>query len=474
MEVVKSGNHILPRWTKSPDEEANFADWKIDVKCRNTLISRRDDNSIRLITEENTAASTVTTTSVAKNDVSYSVHRIFLGSNSDYFKSIFRVDGFSESHQKCSIIELPSPTVTLKHFEILLNYFYTGELHLNFSNAVAIVYFGDYFGIMSLKTRARSFIGNSIADCSKSIGKASEELATYYQDASSLAIEDLQKIIVHECAGRPSTMSKDSVLLKFPNALQFWRLVWSARSNYPNETLLTIEEWSVSLAHFIELHCDNFDKKIFCEFTNIDCLPIISAKAAITLMEQEQRLHLDEINDTGGDGNKLTCLQQRCTEALYNKNTGEWQVSNDHTLLHEKLRKLKSTIRESLLLRSMNPKKSKQGVTITSIEVSGAKVSGAGKDSVNGIYAFAGKYDGKPLFTRRGTFNGKSSIFAIYSYKIDRFFISAIPEDEKPGSISDIDLYNVASSERVLLPPENGWQKFGAHERGPRLRYMDD
>lgn len=147
------GDQCLPRWTKSPDKEAEFADWKIFVKE---------------VHNKSTTATNATTTAAAEDVVvSYSVHRLMLGLKSDYFKIIFRKDGFSESHKKCSTIELPSPAVTVKQFETLLDYFYTGELTLDSSNAVAMFYFGDYFGIVSLKTRARCFIGKSITDRSK-------------------------------------------------------------------------------------------------------------------------------------------------------------------------------------------------------------------------------------------------------------------------------------------------------------------
>ena len=61
------------------------------------------------------------------------------------------------------------------------------------------------------------------------------------------------------------------------------------------------------------------------------------------LMEHEHRLCLDEIN--ARDGDDLTCLQDRCTEALYDRETREWQVSNANILqLQGKLPKLHTAV----------------------------------------------------------------------------------------------------------------------------------
>ena len=425
----------LPRWTKAPDEEADFADWKIDVKVK---------------VHKGTTASNATTTTTAVTDVvvSYSAHRLRLELKSDYFKSIFRMDGFYESHQNSSTIELPSPAVTLKHFETLLDYFYTGKLALDSSNAVAMVYFGDYFGMNSLKARARTFIEKSIADSSTSNpNKASEMLAAYYQDAESIALEDVQKAIVATCAGRPTVLSKDTALSKMPYALQFWRLVWSARTKHSNESVSTTKEWSVNLAHFIELHFNIIDEEIFCEFTKIDSLLIVSPEAAVILMEQEQRLCTSEINDS--DGGDLTCLQQRCTEALYDRKTGEWQVSNDNALMQGKLRNLSPTVLESLLLRAMESKKPRDELCI--------EVCGAGVESANGVYVHSGSHDGKPFFTRRGTYNGEGRTYALYSFASNRYYISVIPEGEEVGTPFGTVFYAVYAPKLTLLPLLSGW-----------------
>ena len=174
------------------------------------------------------------------------------------------------------------------------------------------------------------------------------------------------------------------MLSKMPNTLHCWLPVWPARTNYPNETVSTIKECSVNVAHFINLHFDIIDKESFRDFTKIDSLPIISAEVVVMLMEQEQRLCLDEINDSDGDG--LTCIQHLCIGALYDRETREWQVSNANALqLQEELRKLHPTGLESLLLRALEPKNSTQGENPKSISVSGARY-----ESANGSYVHSG------------------------------------------------------------------------------------
>ena len=109
----------LPSWTKSSatndENEAECSDWSLNVYCNN------NDNDV----------------------VSYSVHRFAFVTQSEYFKSIFRLEdttgvGFSESHQKCSTIKLPT-SVTLQHFELLLDHLYTGVLKEDSGNAVSMV-----------------------------------------------------------------------------------------------------------------------------------------------------------------------------------------------------------------------------------------------------------------------------------------------------------------------------------------------
>ena len=433
----------LPSWTKSSttndENEAECSDWNLNVYCNN------NDNDV----------------------VSYSVHRFAFVTQSEYFKSIFRLEdttgvGFSESHQKCSTIKLPY-SVTLQHFETLLDYLYTGVLKEDSGNAVSMVYFGDYFGIILLKDHAQRYLRKLIVDCKSRIrGKvASELLWTSYLVAKSLSMEDLLNAIVYACAYRPELMSKDTHMSTIPD-IHFWCRVSAARkkTNYvkDNEVVSNSELWSTNVAHFVEKNTAIVDIDSFKTLTESNSLPNISAEAAVILMEQEHKLSLDEVKNED-DG--LTCLQKRCTDALFDKETSNWQVSNARVLLQGKLQKLQPSVLESLLLRIVDYNKGCPQRCPDYI-----KVSGAGTESVNGVYFNSGfLYDGRRMFTRRGIHNGGEHLFSLVRYDTGRFFLSMISEDYRPLTV----LYVAVCSDE--FPPENGWSDHDGVAPSPSLQY---
>ena len=435
----------LPSWTKSSttndENEAECSDWNLNVYCNN------NDNDV----------------------VSYSVHRFAFVTQSEYFKSIFRLEettgvGFSESHRKCSTIKLPA-SVTLQHFELLLDYLYTGVLKEDSGNAVSMVYFGDYFGIILLKDHAQRYLRKLIVDCKSRIrGKvASELLWTSYLVAKSLSMEDLLNAIVYACAYRPKLMSKDTHMSTIPD-IQFWCRVFAARKkmNYVkhDKVVSNSKLWSTNVAHFIEINTAIVDIDSFKTLTESNSLPNISAEAAVILMEQEQKLSLAEVkNEVDG----LTCLQKRCTDALFDKETSNWQVSNARVLLQGKLQKLQPSVLESLLLRIVDYNKGCPQRCPDYI-----KASGAGIESVNGVYFNSGfLYEGRRMFTRRGIYNGEEQLFALFGVTItSRFIISTISKDCCPHTF----FYVADCSDE--FPPENGWSHFShAIAPSPSLQY---
>jgi len=366
---------------------------------------------------------------------------MFLALNSNYFKSIFEEDRFSESHQKQSTIRLPLSGITSEHFELLLDYFYTGELELDRSNAVAAVYFGDYFGIPSLKKQALAFVGTLLH-------LSNEEIAVYYQDARKLLMEDLQKVVASTCIDRPNTMSKNSELVKMPNAIEFWRLVWLERNNSdPSRSGAKTANWSDNLAHLIETYFDEIDdeidRELFCFFTQSAFLPVVTPDAAFILMDQEHRLGLTVIQQSDGS-NDLTCLQNHCTDALLGSLRNSISVER-------KLRKLQPIVLRSLLSRMIY----QENRVPRYMHVHGAPFS-----SVDGKYINKGYHQKKPYFKRFGCYDGEIRTFALFFYKDGRFYISVIPKGEgkKPGTLEDVDLYDTPPSKEVLFPPKNGWR----------------
>jgi hypothetical protein len=416
--------------------EAEFSDWSLVVK---EFVSV--DSSIF------TSATTTTSSghSMTEKVITYSVHKSILGPNSVYFKNSFsKKNGLKESRENSGTIELPSPNIiTIQHFETLLDYFYTENLKLDNSNAVAMVYFGDYFGMEKLLERAQDFIRKSILQETAK----SKELAAYYQDAKLLVMEDLHHCVELVCAGRPEVMKKNTALSMMPD-ISFWCSVWAARKKLPDQTRSDTIDWSENLADFIEHHRDIVDIETFKTLTHIDSLPVISPDAAVTLMEKEQELCPGE-ND---NKNTLSCLQKRCLEALFDRDTGIWQVSKrDSDSLQElqkRLKQLPPTVFLSLVERAMEYK----GI-LTSIEVSGAE-----NNSANGNYIRSGIYQEKPMFVRRALHAYAHKNFIIY-LNGSEFCIGIFKNGGTPLSSSpDHNLYYRDNGvDQPSLPPKNGW-----------------
>lgn len=458
---TKESKRKMPHWTRSTDdEETKYTDWTLDLNFSTTTTTTIND-------DDN-----------ASDVVSYSVHRYPLGLQSEYFDGIFRSSdegGFSESHQKRSVIKLPTPFVTIYHFEKLLDYLYTGKLVLESDNAVAMLYFGDYFGIGPLKELAQKFIGKSIAVATASAcifnpsTTSSKLLAKYYQDASGLAMESLQEAIVYKCASQPTLMSKDTALSKIPDK-QFWLSVFAAKK-YQVQTELSNKLWSLNAVHFIELHSKIISPENFLELTQKDSLPIVSAKAAIILMEQEQRLLcVHEEVENNIDEKHLTCLQQRCIDSLVDNETGDWKVSSPRTLLQGKLRNLNPFVLETLMLQLIDDRKQPNKCSDY------IEILGAGTECVNGIYIKSGLRAGCPMYTRKGAYNGENVLFHIYRYDDEydenEYYISII-KNPVVESTPDFHFYLSPHTE-VEGIPDDGWVTYGeGQDPVPILRFVD-
>ena len=423
----------LPCWTRLTDgEEAKYADWTLDVN-----LSNNDASDI----------------------VSYSVHRYQLGLQSEYFKGIFRGPDegeFSDSIQSRSTIKLPMPFVEFLHFEKMLDYLYTDKLVVDWESVVALIYFGDYFGINSLKEQAQTFMGKSIANATWELNisaSSSMVLLSHYQFAKNLSMEELQEAIVYECASNPALMSKDTELSNYPD-VQFWCRVLTAKK-FLSPTELSNKLWSINVGHFIELHAEIVDREIFCQLTHQDSLPIISADVALVLMEQ-QRQRVEDIEE--GRDNESTCLQQRCTDSLINIETGVWKIKNPHTLLEGRIGNIPRTVLESLLLLSAMNVEKKSNICYDRI-----LVSGAGSKFVNGVYTRSGLHKGCPIFTRSGTYEGDNGLFYIYKSALHKsanayWRITFTQEGVRLGENRELLFYATRNSGGDKLPPVNGWQ----------------
>ena len=203
--------------------------------------------------------------------------------------------------------------------------------------------------------------------------------------------------------------------------------MWEARKHYQNNSKSHSKHWSENAVHFIEQHRDIVDIGAFRLLTNIDSLPIISPDAAVGLMEQEQELQSDDSTEVNRV--TLTCLQNRCTEALYDRIAGDWLVSKKDDLLN-RLKRLPPVVLDTIISWTIQYK----GIP-TAIEV-----SGAGHNIANGVYVATTIYNNKLKFV-------KGNACTIYS-KGRGFYLS----------VDDIKLYYAENkSSKSSLPPVTGW-----------------
>lgn len=493
------GNKRRLHWSKSPDEDAKYADWKIEVRYFPTAASpsndvyTKDDNGQELLNREDVIR--VDPFPKATESVTYSVHRSTLGVQSEYFESIF-LGGYAEATKQKNTIELPTPLVTLDHFESILRFCYTETIDLNSENVVSIIHLSDYFGMEELQKQAQAYVRGVIHEVNTNINKGrrvlgsskenvvldhskekSNKIATFYQIAKAMGIEDLQRAIEHVCSKEPDLLAKECALADMPD-IEFWSRLWEARKMHPDQNSLSkavVRMWSENLAHVLDKHPGIVNLQTFRKLTDMDSLRFVSVEVAIFLMEQEHRLCLDEIEanvylvNKSDQADALTCLQSRCIDALYSTKAGGWQISSPPNVIRGKLRKLPSIVLESILLKSMEYERAGKHFPML-------VVSGAGSDFVNGVYKISGWYKSAMKFTRWGMYEGNPREFTMYRYE-GEWWISIIPEHhDEPGGCEDIDFYSYDrledESSEWPLPPATGWITCCGESPAPRIRLL--
>ncbi len=484
-------------WSKTPDKDAKYSDWKIQVKHFSVETSQSMDTGDADGKESQAMKDIFIADDPPKATevVTYSVHRSTLGVQSEYFERIF-LGGYSESTLKKNTIKLPSPLVTFEHFECILEYCYTGAIDLNGGNVVSIINLSDYLDIEELRKKAQAYVRTAIHQvttnkrrrllgsskdkivlCSSDECKEkSAKVAMMYQAANDMGIDDLQRAIVHVCSKEPELLAKDCKLVDMPD-IEFWCRLWEARKVHPDQNSVSktvVRAWSENLAYFFDKHPGITDLKTFRELTHIDSLKMISPEVAILLMQQEYRLFLDNIEanvylvDKGDKEDALTCLQTRCIDALYNSKKSGWQITCPPEVIRGNLRKLPSIVLESILLKTMEFERAGQRFPMP-------LVSGAGSEFVNGVYRMSGWFKNAMKFTRMGVYEGNPRQITIYRYE-GEWWISIIPEHhDEPGDCDDIDFYSFESLEddsESPLPPKEGWITCSGESPAPEIRLL--
>jgi hypothetical protein len=488
-------------WSKSPDEESKYSDWNIEVRyfattaaplTQSDTTNKGDDGKAMSAADDKILFEPPPT----KTEVeTYSVHRSILGVQSEYFERIF-LGGYAESAQKKNTIELPSPLLTPAHFENILEFCYTETVKLDSMNVVSIIHLSDYLGIEELRKQAQEFVRGGIhqvinrkggrflgsskvkvaAVSSKESKEKSENVATYYQAATALGMDDLQRAIVHVCSKEPELLVKDCPLTDMPD-LEFWSRLWEARNLHPDQISLSkacVRLWSENLAHFFDKHPGIVDLETFRKLTHIEFLRVVSPEVALLLMQQENKLCEDEIKTNIYLVNKddkeesLTCLQSRCIDAMYNTKSGGWQISSPPDVIRGKLRRLPSIVLESILLKTLEYEKVGQCFPTL-------VVHGAGSDFINGEFKMSGWFKNAMKFTRWGIYDGNPREITLYRYE-GEWWISIIPEHrDEPGDCDDIDFYSFDkldddNSDWPLPPTTNGWTTCTGEAPAPRIR----
>lgn len=481
-------------WSKTPEKDAKYTDWKIEVKyfpVEQTPVTETNDADEK--ESQGIKDLAIGDRPTATEVVTYSIHRSTLGVQSEYFERIF-LGGYSESALKKNKIELPSPLVTLDHFEGVLEYCYTGVIDLTAQNVVSIINLSDYLGIEELRKKSQAYVRGAIHQIIKNkrrrlVGSSrdkivlcssdeckvkSAKVAMMYQAAKDMGMDDLLRAIVHVCSKEPELLAKDCKLNDM-DEIEFWCRLWDARKVHRDQHSVSkavVRTWSENLAHFFDKHPGIVELQTFRELTHMDSLNVVSPEVAILLMQQEHQLCLDDIQanvylvDKGDKEDSLTCLQTRCIEALYNSKNDGWQISSPPESNRGKLRNLPSIVLESILLKTMEYERSGQRFPMP-------VVSGAGSEFVNGVYRMSGWFKNAMKFTRMGVYEGNPRQLTMYRYE-GEWWISIIPEHHnEPGDCDDIDLYSFESLEdesESPLPPTKGWITCSGEEPAPQIK----
>lgn len=349
----------LPRWARIPDQETEYSDWQIDVTCFWTPVKPRDrkdsddDNNGNCKDDIENGNGNNRESRFVRS--SYLVHRYRIGSQSEYFHSIFRDnDIFSERHERRSVIEFPADAPVNLHygfFEHLLSYFYCDDARrkastLNEDVDLPMLYLADYFGVTNLRKKALKAIRSKLEPKHSA---PMEWVAKLYRLAEALSIEEFQDSIAMICHDDSSCFRGVWELLQTSDLKR--KLLYHIsrlRTKMPDKGTT----WSPSVTYVIRSNPEIVDKDLFSELTDKDILrPIdLTLDDAIEYLKHEHRLGLDE-----REVDRLTCLQQRCTDVLYDRKSGNWEVSPSFTpdRILDSLLKLKPVIMKSLVLRAI-------------------------------------------------------------------------------------------------------------------------
>jgi len=234
---------------------------------------------------------------------------------------------------------------------------------------------------------------------------------------------------------------------------------------------------SFILSGFMSDH-PQLDAETFRTMTDKEVLPVVGWKASILFLQLEKRLLFQ---DDESIPTKLTCLQERCVDALA-KNFVHLDGPPAEKM-EEELVKLGPRLLAKVMMRSAKYNKPRI-VAAQALLPSSVVLSGAGTAAVNGVYSRTDNYfSGAPRFVMRGTLNANPAQFEIFFFsKSDGrryWWVAAVPNGAACPVVDDRSIYfyfsEPVSQNTLLLPPKSLWHPHGnSGIPGPSLSYQFD
>ena len=295
-------------WRMDPEE--SLSDWTI-VIC---LVGDYDKTEI-------------------KKTVHYHVHRNILSvgpKRCDYFARLFKNNksnnSFKEYRSKTSRVQLHP--LAAAAFPAFLDYLYSwnDQIDLSYKNAAALRFLGKYFGADRVSRKAELYWKNSMT---------TQECVLYYEHSKVFSDEDLAAAVIRKCATSVQRITGPTSPIFQASDDQLWLGILE-QDKGAHSLHLSFLVASYCLAEGVRLDAETFQR-----MTTEDYLPSIRPDVALDLLKLERKWV-----PTRKNSSELTCLQNRCIDALASK----WPTLDQY---EKELASLGSVVVSRLLARSV-------------------------------------------------------------------------------------------------------------------------